>query len=180
MKKGIIMLIVLCLCGVAQAVSLESILFGDPPELDVDARLEAVEESDPVFLELSLNAGPDLDNVNNEFSLAGGLRYNLFVIGPNVTFWPKGEDKTAWGIYTLRYLGYENFIIGRQFFGFKTTFDTGKGGGMYAFVGGNDVEIQKDLFIRTMVEYRDFRRALADTHDESEELFVSIAPVFLF
>lgn len=179
------LILVMLLCSIAQAGTLENIIFGEPQvkAVGIESLAPAAIGSiggKPVSLVVGLNAGPDFDNINNEFSAYAGMRYNLFEIGPMVTFWPKGEDDTAYGVYAIRFLGYDENLLGTQFFGFKATV-AGKGGGMYAFVGGLDKELAKNTYLRTTIEYRDFRDALAMSHDgQTDQWYFSAGPIFEF
>lgn len=171
MKKGILIVVaMLSICGVAQAINIETILFGEPPasaEYVGDSK-DFIDVDDPVGLTLSLTAGPDFDSPDNEFSISGGLRYNLFEIGPTVHFWPGNEeDDTVWGVYAYRHLSYDKILYGTPFVGFDITLAS-KNGDMYAFTAGHDVEIQPGMFFRTKAEYRVFGEALAATHDDKE------------
>jgi len=179
--------LIACLClgtKARAAVNIEDIIFGAPEKVAVSegrgmAAIGTI-GGKPVSLVAGINVGPDLSDVNNEFSAYGGMRYNLFEIGPTVTFWPRGEDDTAYGVYALRFMGYDENLLGTQFFGFKTTV-AGRGGGMYAFVAGLDKVIAENTYLRTTVEFRDFRDALAASHNDFNDTWViSAGPVFEF
>ena len=176
-------ILIMALCGVAQAISLETILLGEPPASAeyIGDHKDFIDIDDPVGLTLCLTAGPDFDNPDNEFSVSGGIRYNLFEFGPTVHFWPGNEDdNTAFGVYCLRHLSYDPVLIGTPFVGFDITV-AGKDGDMYAFVSGFDVEIQPGIVIRTKVEYRSFDGALAVSHsDESDVIVGNVGLLFQF
>lgn len=173
MKKGIVMLVVLCLSmgGVAQAMDLKTLLLGGPPKASKQASLEA-EVYDPVSLLIGIGALPDFDSKDNELNIPFGFRYNLFEIGGKVYLWPNGDDHTAWAVYVLRHLTYEKILIGSPFVGFETTV-AGKTGDMYAFIAGMDNEIQKDIIMRTSAGFRTFDEALAASHDKAHDEIVA-------
>jgi len=170
-------MLTLLVAALAQAVSLESIILGEAPGKDVMAKGIL----DPTSLNLSLTAGPDFDSPDNEYGISGGLRYNLFEIGPTVHFWPGNEDdKTTFGVYCLRHLTYDPVLLGAPFLGFDVTV-AGSSGDMYAFVTGFDTEIPPKITLRNKLEYRSFSEALARSHkDESDEFFYNVSLVFTF
>ena len=182
--KKLILTILLCLlvAGQANAIDLETLILGEaPPDaMDVKETKEALEDiTKPTALIFGIQAGPDF-NSDNEFIITAGFRYNLFEIGPTVHFWPNGVDDTAWGVYVLRHLSYDDILFGKPFIGFEPTV-AGKGGDMYAFIAGTDIEIQPGMCIRTKGEYRNFQDALAHSHDnESDELTASVSLIFSF
>lgn len=165
MRKLIVVLIV-CLFSQAQAGQLEDIIFGPSNRVEALSSLKAdmpLVLPDPISLTLGLQAGSDLDNPEDDFALTFGMRYNLFEIGPIITFY---ED-TAYGIYAQRYFSYDSTVIGEPYIGFKTTFSSSSDG-MYAFTVGTDNQLEKGMIVRTEVGYGNFREALDASHEDGE------------
>ena len=184
-KMGIVLTVamVLCLGGVVRAMSLEELIIGEPPPMDcligVDFESAEIEEMDPTYFVLGIGIGPDVDNPDNEFSLLFGYRHNMFEFGPTVHLWPGSDADPAWGVYALRHLSYEPVVLGKPFLGFNTTV-TGNDG-MYAFVAGTDVDIAKEIILRTVAEFRTFEGALAASHkDESDKIMVNASVLYRF
>ncbi len=183
MKNVIVLLLIVAMCGVAQAVTLEEIIFGPGPQ-KAKRNLKAIKLpgiEDPISLVLGMQTGPAIDNQENEIMANFAMRYRMLEIGPILHAWPGDDDMdSCWGIYALRHLSDENLVIGKPFVGFHTTFSS-KSDGMYGFMAGFDRQIDDNFYLRSTIMYRDFRDAMAQTHaDENDEFVASLGPVFLF
>lgn len=183
MRKGMfVLLMIVALCCVARGVTLEEIIFGDGPTEAV-RELEAITlpgVEDPISLLLGMQSGPDIDNKYNELSVNFAMRYRMLEIGPILYLWPGADDyDSCWGIYVIRHLSNEDLILGTPFLGFQTTLSSDSDG-MYGFVAGFDKEVAENFYLRSTVGFRDFRDAMAFTHDEADEWMFNLGPIFCF